>query len=194
MLFYWKFWIGSLENLLKSVEEVEDERIKKVYEHGPLVCLHTWAHAFFYVFAMGLVMNMALKVLTLELICYSGPILMIDTIFLLLIKLFLVYKMVSLNCVWCVSYTGFNISIGTGNPLQKPGILLYMFLEMHVASFLNVKQSLNITLDWNHTSCRPHCVLIFLLIWFLSRHLTLYFRSHRWPKIYHRSLTTMVIL
>ena len=32
------------------------------------------------------------------------------------------------------------------------------------------------------SNCRPLCGLIFLLIWFLSRQLTLYFRSRRWLK------------
>jgi len=43
------------------------------------------------------------------------------------------------------------------------------------------------------SNCRPLCGLIFLLIWFLSRQLTLYFRSRRWLKtLHHIFLVTTV--
>jgi hypothetical protein len=40
--------------------------------------------------------------------------------------------------------------------------------------------------------CRPRCVLIFLLIWFLSRQPTLYIRSHRWLKLKFKYHTILV--
>jgi len=82
---------------------------------------------------------------------------------------------------WLLS--GSDISRGTGYPLQKLGIIYCYLCEKVFLPFYLLRDYISTKLF--SSNCRPHCVLIFLPIWFLSRQLTLYFRSRRWLKTWH---------
>ena len=90
---------------------------------------------------------------------------------------------------WLLS--GSDISRGTGYPLQKLGIIYCYLCEKVFLPFYLLRDYISTKLF--SSNCRPHCVLIFLPIWFLSRQLTLYFRSRRWLKtLHHIFLVTTV--